>query len=205
MPEPAVRMSIRLAEVLAALALATDLGMGQPMEHVLRQCLIALPYALSAGKRRARRATWPEENAHSSSMRASANQVPRMISTANLGVGRRLPVTSRRKRLEVDRLCQHRAQRASVLAGNGPGEALAAGLRDGNLLWIFHATRMTSADGPAHGATDPSSQVRREVTAPMSSGGVEPADRGAVAGAAERLELVVPCGAEQPSELGFEH
>jgi HD-GYP domain-containing protein (c-di-GMP phosphodiesterase class II) len=33
---------VRLAELVAVLSLATDLGLGQPMEHVLRQCLIAL-------------------------------------------------------------------------------------------------------------------------------------------------------------------
>ncbi|HEY2552982.1 MAG TPA: HD domain-containing phosphohydrolase [Streptosporangiaceae bacterium] len=33
---------IRLAELLAVLSLAADLGMGQPMEHVIRQCLISL-------------------------------------------------------------------------------------------------------------------------------------------------------------------
>src|SRR5690242_9950123 len=32
---------IRLAEVVAAFSLATDLGMGQPMEHVLRSWVIA--------------------------------------------------------------------------------------------------------------------------------------------------------------------
>ena len=32
----------RLSEVLAALSLGIDLGFGQPMEHVLRQCRIAL-------------------------------------------------------------------------------------------------------------------------------------------------------------------
>lgn len=37
-PEP----SVRLAEVLAALSLGIDLGFGQPMEHVLRQCRIAM-------------------------------------------------------------------------------------------------------------------------------------------------------------------
>ena len=36
---------IRLAELLAVLSLGTDLGMGQPMEHVLRQCLISLRLA----------------------------------------------------------------------------------------------------------------------------------------------------------------
>jgi HD-GYP domain-containing protein (c-di-GMP phosphodiesterase class II) len=33
---------LRLAELVAALSLGIDLGFGQPMEHVLRQCLIAL-------------------------------------------------------------------------------------------------------------------------------------------------------------------
>jgi HD-GYP domain-containing protein (c-di-GMP phosphodiesterase class II) len=34
--------TIRMAELLAALSLGIDLGFGQPMEHVLRQCRIAL-------------------------------------------------------------------------------------------------------------------------------------------------------------------
>jgi HD-GYP domain-containing protein (c-di-GMP phosphodiesterase class II) len=46
---------VRLAEVLAALSLATDLGIGQPMEHVLRSSLLALRIAdrmgLDAGDR----------------------------------------------------------------------------------------------------------------------------------------------------------
>ena len=33
---------VRLAEVLAALSMGVDLGFGQPMEHVLRQCRIAM-------------------------------------------------------------------------------------------------------------------------------------------------------------------
>ena len=36
------RAHVRLAELVAALSLGVDLGFGQPMEHVLRQCLIAL-------------------------------------------------------------------------------------------------------------------------------------------------------------------
>ena len=31
---------VRLAELVAALSLGVDLGFGQPMEHVLRQCQI---------------------------------------------------------------------------------------------------------------------------------------------------------------------
>jgi HD-GYP domain-containing protein (c-di-GMP phosphodiesterase class II) len=40
---------IRLAELLAALSLGIDLGFGQPMEHVLRQCVLALRVADKAG------------------------------------------------------------------------------------------------------------------------------------------------------------
>ena len=43
---------IRLAELVAALSLGIDLGFGQPMEHVLRQCIIALR---AGGARRPRR------------------------------------------------------------------------------------------------------------------------------------------------------
>ena len=40
-----VNLRVRLAELVAALSLGVDLGFGQPMEHVLRQCLIALRLA----------------------------------------------------------------------------------------------------------------------------------------------------------------
>ncbi|WP_019925099.1 HD domain-containing phosphohydrolase [Nocardia sp. BMG111209] len=43
------RTRVRLAELLAVLSLASDLGMGQPMDHVLRQCLIALRLARRLG------------------------------------------------------------------------------------------------------------------------------------------------------------
>jgi HD domain len=36
---------VRLSELLGVLSFGVDLGMGQPMEHVLRQCLIALALA----------------------------------------------------------------------------------------------------------------------------------------------------------------
>src|SRR5262245_426067 len=39
------RAHVRLAELVAALSLGVDLGFGQPMEHALRQCLIALRLA----------------------------------------------------------------------------------------------------------------------------------------------------------------
>ena len=40
---------MRLAELVAALSLGIDLGFGQPMEHVLRQCLIATRLAERVG------------------------------------------------------------------------------------------------------------------------------------------------------------
>ena len=40
---------MRLAELVASLSLGVDLGFGQPMEHVLRQCLIALRLAERSG------------------------------------------------------------------------------------------------------------------------------------------------------------
>ena len=43
------RTHVRLAELVAALSLGIDLGFSQPMEHVLRQCLIALRIADALG------------------------------------------------------------------------------------------------------------------------------------------------------------
>jgi HD-GYP domain-containing protein (c-di-GMP phosphodiesterase class II) len=48
---------VRLAELVAALSLGIDLGFGQPMEHVLRQCLIALRLAERVGLSEGERAT----------------------------------------------------------------------------------------------------------------------------------------------------
>src|SRR5580692_3299179 len=55
-PAPA-RAAVRLADLVAALSLGVDLGFGQPMEHVLRQCLIALRLAERAGLDEQHRAT----------------------------------------------------------------------------------------------------------------------------------------------------
>jgi HD-GYP domain-containing protein (c-di-GMP phosphodiesterase class II) len=49
MASQADRQPVRLAELVAALSLGIDLGFGQPMEHVLRQCLIALRLAERIG------------------------------------------------------------------------------------------------------------------------------------------------------------
>src|SRR6202158_2446387 len=49
MPADAHPGRVRLAELVAALSLGVDLGFGQPMEHVLRQCMIALRLAEHVG------------------------------------------------------------------------------------------------------------------------------------------------------------
>ena len=49
-------MRLRLAELVAAWSLATDLGLGLPQEHVLRQCRIALGLAERLGLDEADRA-----------------------------------------------------------------------------------------------------------------------------------------------------
>ncbi len=51
------RAHVRLAELVAALSLGIDLGFGQPMEHVLRQCLIALRLSERLGLDEQARAT----------------------------------------------------------------------------------------------------------------------------------------------------
>jgi HD-GYP domain-containing protein (c-di-GMP phosphodiesterase class II)/DNA-binding CsgD family transcriptional regulator len=48
---------VRLAELVAALSLGVDLGFGQPMEHVLRECMIALRLAEQIGLEETERST----------------------------------------------------------------------------------------------------------------------------------------------------
>jgi HD-GYP domain-containing protein (c-di-GMP phosphodiesterase class II) len=49
MADRAAGSGVRLAELVASLSLATDLGLGQPQEHVLRQTVIATLVAAAAG------------------------------------------------------------------------------------------------------------------------------------------------------------
>src|SRR5438876_10295113 len=44
-----VSSGVQFAEVVAAIALAADLGLGQPLEHVLRSCVIATRFAEHLG------------------------------------------------------------------------------------------------------------------------------------------------------------
>ena len=43
------RDQVRLAELMAAVSLATDLGTGQPMAHALRTCYVATGLAREIG------------------------------------------------------------------------------------------------------------------------------------------------------------
>src|SRR5919199_273335 len=56
MTEPSSRSEVRLAELVATISLGTDLGLGQPMEHVIRQTLIALRMSEQLGFDEAERA-----------------------------------------------------------------------------------------------------------------------------------------------------
>ena len=49
--------SVRRAELLAVLSLGADLGLGQPMEHVLRECLIAMRLGERVGLNETERVT----------------------------------------------------------------------------------------------------------------------------------------------------
>lgn len=73
----------RLAELIAALSLATDLGLGQPMEHVLRSCLISMRLGeLRRPSRRQRRPTGP--GLYGSSL---AYCMPVSLATGGAGLG----------------------------------------------------------------------------------------------------------------------
>src|SRR5712692_318955 len=48
-PKPSAPSAVRLAEVMATLSLATDLGMGQPLEFALTGCVLATRLADSLG------------------------------------------------------------------------------------------------------------------------------------------------------------
>jgi HD-GYP domain-containing protein (c-di-GMP phosphodiesterase class II)/DNA-binding CsgD family transcriptional regulator len=56
MTGPSDRSGVRLAELVATISLGTDLGLGQPMEHVIRQTLIALRMSERLGVEESERA-----------------------------------------------------------------------------------------------------------------------------------------------------
>lgn len=48
-PTPSNNSGVRLAELIASLSIATDLGLGQPMEHALSSCIVAVRLARKCG------------------------------------------------------------------------------------------------------------------------------------------------------------
>src|ERR687885_843123 len=56
MTERSSPSGVRLAELVATISLGTDLGLGQPMEHVIRQTLIALRMSEQLGFEQSERA-----------------------------------------------------------------------------------------------------------------------------------------------------
>ena len=48
-PTPSNNSGVRLAELMASLSIATDLGLGQPMEHALSSCIVAVRLAGKCG------------------------------------------------------------------------------------------------------------------------------------------------------------
>ena len=46
---PSRETGVRLAELMAALSIATDLGMGQPMEYAMSSCIVAMRLGEAAG------------------------------------------------------------------------------------------------------------------------------------------------------------
>src|SRR5438094_586489 len=59
---PITSAKVRLAELVAALSLGVDLGFGQPMEHVLRECMIALRLGLQSAVQEAVGASYEQWN-----------------------------------------------------------------------------------------------------------------------------------------------
>ena len=49
LPRASGGTGVRRAELLASLSLALDVGLGQPMEHILRSCRIAVRLAEALG------------------------------------------------------------------------------------------------------------------------------------------------------------
>ena len=128
MPSETDRAQVRLAELVAALSLGIDLGFGQPMEHVLRQCLIALRLAERIGLDEAERAV----------VYYTALLRQRRLPLRRARAGE---VVRRRHRAEVRQVRPRAAQRAS-----GGGGHAAAGLR---------ATRRCIASGSGSSSRSP--------------------------------------------------
>ena len=63
----------RLSELIAALPVATDLGLGEPMEHVLRSCLISMRLDERIGLNTAERAVSSRRKSRGSGLEVEAH------------------------------------------------------------------------------------------------------------------------------------
>ena len=135
---PSDGQAVRVSELVALMSLGTDLGLGQPMEHVLRQCLIALRLGERLGLDESERAVVYYAGA------ARVGRLPRRRLRAGQVVRRR-PRRSRHDRPAID------------LAGLAGARVHAAPpRRRASRLWTGRASASTS---PAADAATPTTMI----------------------------------------------
>ena len=164
----AVRSEVRLAELVAALSLGIDLGFGQPMEHVLRQCLIALRLAERIGlDEEARGGRLLHRAAGQRRLplrRARAGEVVRRRHRAEVGQVRpRVPEPARRGR--GDAADRRRATRRCTASGSASSSSL-SGHREVDGMIAQHAA-LARALAEQLGLPEP---VLEALARPTSSG-----------------------------------
>jgi HD-GYP domain-containing protein (c-di-GMP phosphodiesterase class II)/DNA-binding CsgD family transcriptional regulator len=121
----------RLAELMASLSLATDLGMGQPMEHALRTCVVAMRIGALAGLRQAElsevyyvallRFLGCTANAHDMTELAGGDEIGlRVAMAATLGDSRSAFMRSVLSSLATGQPPSRRARVMATFLGTGP-------------------------------------------------------------------------------------
>ena len=106
---PASRQTVRLAELVALLSLGTDLGLGQPMEHMIRACLIALRMAERLGLDVVREAA-PAVDLH--------HRQPLAVFGLEGGIARDVDLAQLEPELLLE-LCEHAAGALAEMAARG--------------------------------------------------------------------------------------
>ena len=154
---------------MAALSLGIDLGFGQPMEHVLRQCLIALRLAEQVGARRGRPGRGLLHRA------ARQRRLPHRRARAGEVVRRRHRAEVRQVRATSCTALRERGRRRSASRSGGdtpfapvPGRPGVRGVRPpGPDGMIAHHSVMARRLGGARLSDD---DARRRSAPPTSSG-----------------------------------
>ena len=122
---------LRLAELMAALSLATDLGMGQPLEHALRTCVVAMRIGALAGLRQPElsdlyyvallRFLGCTANAHDMAELAGGDEIGlRVAMAATLGDSRPAFMRSVLSSLATGQPSVRRARVVATFLGSGP-------------------------------------------------------------------------------------